>query len=317
MYKDHHLQILKTKIKTILMKTIAMNLVFILFALACTSQNQAFDYFENTSPGEKIELFAPDIVSLKNSQDACLAVSPAGDEAFFAGGPAWPEGKIMHVRKINGRWTGPEIAEFSTDCNTTEPAFSPDGKYLYYSSNQGMKDSMNYCIWRVEKVGDKWDKAKKVIDFNNPGIWEFHPSIANDGTVYFCYWESNGAQGSIYKSVYSEGIYSEPEKVAIPFGSPSSDTNPFIDPDGKYIITSSVVKESKGGYDVYISYRKEDGSWSEPVRFDDRINTSKDDNSFDISPDGRFLFIYREGDVYWTEASLMSLMSHVVPDRLN
>jgi len=283
------------------MKATAVTTLFMLFTFFGIGQRHQFDYFGMTSPGEKTELFAPGIVSLKNSREGSLAISPNGDEVFFAGGPSWPRCKIMHVRKLNGQWTKPEVAEFSRDCYSTEPAFSPDGRYLYYSSSKGMPDIQQYCIWRIEKIGNRWGKAKRMIDIPNPGIWEFHPSITHDGTVYFCYWDSKTNKGSIYRSKYSAGTDSVPERINLSFDTQSSVTNPFVDPGDRYIITSSTGQYSKGGYDVFISYKKEDGSWSPPANFGDRFNTPGDDDSFDVSPDGRFLFIYKEDDVYWTE----------------
>ncbi len=283
------------------MKAIATMTFFMSFTLMCIGQNLKFDYFGIKSPGEKIELFAPNIVSLKDSKEKSLAISPNGDEVFFSGGPSWPKCKIMHVKKNNNKWTEPKVAGFSMDCYATEPAFSPDGKYLYYSSSKGEQDIKQYCIWRVEKIGNNWGNPKKVIDIVDPKIWEFHPTITKGGTVYFCYWDSLKQVGDIYKSKYSDGVYSEPEKVILPFNIQSSDTDPYIDPDEKYLIYSSTGQNSKGGYDIYISYKKKDSSWLSPINFGDKFNTKGDDDSFDISPDGRFLFIYKQDNVYWTE----------------
>lgn len=283
------------------MKTIAIMTFFMPFTLMCIGQSLKFDYFGINSPGEKIELFAPNIVSLKNSKEKSLAISPNGDEVFFSGGLSWPKCKIMYVKKINNKWTEPKVANFSIDCYSTEPTFSPDGKYLYYSSSKGMQDIKQYCIWRVEKIDNEWSEPKKVIDIVDPKIWEFHPTITKGGIVYFCYWDSLKQVGNIYKSKYSDGVYLEPEKVILPFDIQSSDTDPFIDPDEKYLITSSTGQNGKGGYDVYIFYQKEDGSWLSPKNFGDIFNTKGDEDSFDISPDGRFLFIYKQDNVYWTE----------------
>ena len=106
------------------MKTIPFFLL-ILFVLECTGQNNTFDYFGFRSPGDKIELFATDIVSLKDSKEYSLAVSPLGDEVFFATG-TWPESKLMHVKKEGNVWSKPEIAAFASGYFAVEPAFSPD-----------------------------------------------------------------------------------------------------------------------------------------------------------------------------------------------
>lgn len=274
---------------------------FMSFTLMCVGQSLKFDYFGLQSPGDSIKLFAPGIASLKNVTEKSLAISPAGDEVFFSGGKSWPESKIMHVKKINNRWGEPQVADFNVDCFACEPAFSPDGKYLFFSSSKGMQDIKQYCIWRVEKIGNEWGEPKKVIDIEDPKIWEFHPTITKDGTVYFCSWNSQKQSGNICKSKHFNEIYSEPEKIKLPFDIQGSDTDPFIDPDGKYLIASCSGQNGKGGYDVYIFYKGKNGSWGVPTSFDDRFNTKEDDNSFDISPDGRFLFIYKLNDVYWTE----------------
>lgn len=281
------------------MKTILFIAFFFPIVLSANSQGSSFDYFGLPSPGNKIELFVPGFISLENSKEYALAISPLGDEVFFAFG-TWPECKIMHVKKNGNQWSKAKIADFSAECYAVEPAFSPDGKYLYFSSSRGMEDIKQYCIWRLERVGNQWGKAKKVIDIEEPDILEFHPSITNDGIVYFCAWDLKTNKGSIYKSEYSNGVYSEPVKVNVPFNGDCSVTNPFVDPDGKFIITSTEIENSKNKYDAFISYREEDG-WAKPVNFGDRFNSSEVDDSFDVSPDGRFLFIYKQDNVYWTE----------------
>jgi hypothetical protein len=285
------------------MKRTGIIALFMSLTLMSIGQSIPFNYFELPKPGNKIELFAPKIVSLQNSNEKSLAISPNGDEVFFSGGQDWPKCKIMYVKKVNNQWSEPNVAEFSTDCFCTEPAFSPDGNYLYYSSSKGMQDINQYCIWRVEKAGNKWSAPKKVIDITDPNILEFHPSITKDGTVYFCSWNSQKQSGNICKSKYSKNTYSEPEIIKLPFDALGSNTDPFIDPDEKYLITSCSGQNGKGGYDVYISYKEKNGSWGVPINFDNRFNTKDDDNSFDISPDGRYLFIYKQSDVYWTETT--------------
>lgn len=269
------------------------------FALTGSPQDRSFDYFGLAGPGNKIELFAPGIVSMKDLKEFSLAISPNCDEVFFSQGKDWPETRIMHLRKIRGRWTTPKVAEFSTDCYASEPAFSPDGKYLYFSSGKGMKDIKNYSIWRVTKTADSWGDARKVIDIEDPTIWEFHPTVTRD-SLYFCRWDSDHNTGSIYRSRYSGDTYSTPERVPL-FNAQSSDTNPFVDPDGKYLIVTSKPTSDASEYDVYLLRKKEKASWSDPVRFEDVLNTKPGGDSYDVSPDGRFLFIYRDNDVYWTE----------------
>jgi hypothetical protein len=87
----------------------------------------------------------------------------------------------------------------SSSLISSEPAFSPDGKHLYFSSSKGMTDISDYSIWRVKKTGNSWSNPRKVIDIEAPNKWEFHPAVTGN-TVYFCSWNSDQKAGSIYKS---------------------------------------------------------------------------------------------------------------------
>lgn len=268
------------------------------FAAICTGQEQAFDYFGLAGPGNELKLFAPGVVSLKDVKEWSVAISPAGDEVFFAAGE-WPKSKLMHLRKIEGRWTEPKPAEFLTDAYATEPSFSPDGKSLYFSSSKGEQDIKNSSIWRIGKVGDRWGEPRKAIDFEDPTVWEFHPSLTKD-TLFFCRWDSTKQEGSIYKAALSGDGHSKPEKVTL-FKTASSDANPFVDPEGKYLVAAA-KPQGAATYEAYIFRKKSDGSWSEGINPGGKLDIAGNDDSFEVSPDGKFLFIYRDNDVYWTEA---------------
>jgi hypothetical protein len=57
-----------------------------------------------------------------------------------------------------------------------------------------------------------------------------------------------------------------------------------------------------GGYgdnDVYISFKKYDGTWTHPKNMGPSFNTQKNENPIDVSPDGKYMFLYLNGDMYW------------------
>jgi hypothetical protein len=262
---------------------------------------QGFDYFGLPGPGEEMRLFAPGRVSVQDSTEKSLAISPDGREVFFKGGGSWPQSRLMHMTKAEGQWSDPALAAFVGDGHATEPAFSPDGKSLYYSSSQGEEDIKQYSIWRVRKVEGAWSAPEKVIDIEEPDIMEFHPTVTRRGDVYFCYWDYAKQKGSLYKAARNGDSFLAPVKVEIPEDATASDVDPFVDSDESYIIFGSRRRGGLGGTDVYISYRKGD-TWTAAINLGERFNTAERDNSIDISPDGRYAFFYRQGDVYWMEA---------------
>jgi len=113
-------------------------------------EQKAFDYFEQMPPGDSAKIFAPGIISDTATKESALAISPNGDEVFFVRGE-WPYTKIMYMAKSENRWSLPDTAIFSKDCWATEPAFSPNGQYLYYSTSKGKSDIKYYNLWRVKK----------------------------------------------------------------------------------------------------------------------------------------------------------------------
>jgi len=152
------------------------------------SERNLFDYFSQVPPKDTAEVFAPGIISDTVKKAWSLAISPNGDEVFFSRGK-WPDTRIMYMKKTGDSWSLPDTAGFSRDCRATEPAFSPDGRYLYFSTNKGNMDIYNYSLWRIRKPGDGWSQPEKLFDLRGDSIWEFHPSVTSDGSLYFCNWD--------------------------------------------------------------------------------------------------------------------------------
>lgn len=102
-------------------------------------------------------VFGPGIIS-DGFSNRDMAVSPDGNDLFFT--LQWQYGLfsvILHSQKINGVWSRPETAGFSGRFNDLEPAYSPDGERLYFTSNRPLNPSDNttkdYDIWWLEKKG--------------------------------------------------------------------------------------------------------------------------------------------------------------------
>ncbi len=262
------------------------------------SEKILFDYFGQIPPKDTAEIFAPGIISDTVKKAWSLAVSPNGDEVFFSRGQ-WPNTKIMYMKKTGDSWSLPDTAGFSRDCWATEPAFSPDGRYLYFSTSKENMDIYNYSLWRIKKIRDVWSQPEKLFDIGGDSIWEFHPSVASDGSLYFCNWDNKNQTGNIYMSQCDENKCSDPVKIDNPISIGYSDVNPFISPDGRYMIFTSNRPGGYGDYDRYISYRNNDETWTSPKNPGPEFNTKDGDSDMDVSPDGKYLFAYLNGNIFW------------------
>jgi len=264
------------------------------------AEEKSFDYFGQTSPGDTAVVFASGTISVEGVHEGAMTISSDGDEVFFVRG-TWPYAKIMHMTRSGGSWSLPDTAEFSEDCWATEPVFSPDGRYLYFSTSMGKSNIKDYNLWRIKKTKDGWSEPVSLFDVGGESVWEFHPTISNDGSLYFCWWDTLLQAGDIYLSQCSDQGCSEPVKIDV-LNSDASDADPYIDPDGTYMIFASMRPGGYGLHDHYISFKKSDGSWTSPENMGSKINSEKEDYDMDLSPDGKYIFLYLNGDIYWKEA---------------
>ena len=126
-------------------------------------------------------------------------------------------------------------------------------------------------------------------------------SITSDGALYI----TRGRDG-ISRQEYKDGKYLKFVSLNDPINLPRVDFHPFISPDETYLIFDSYDRpENIGGADLYISFRKKDGSWSSPVHLGEEINTQGWEGCPFVSRDGKYLFFTREGDIYWVSIELI------------
>ncbi len=282
----------------------------ILFVAACNNNpprqiidsQGSFDYLGQAPPGDSAIVFAPGIICDTSTRESALAISPNGDELFFVRG-IWPDTKILHMERSGNKWSSPDTAFFCKDSWAAEPAFSPDGRYLYYSSSKGKTDINFYSLWRIGKTADGWSETESLFDVGGDTIWEFHPTIAEDGSLYFCYWDVDKRSGDIYMSQCKDGNCSDPIRMDFPVNSDSSDVDSFIWKDGSYMIFTTNRSGGYGGYDQYITYKNNDGTWTSLKNLGEKFNTPRDDYDLDITPDGRYILLYLNDDIYWKKNS--------------
>ena len=228
-----------------------------------------------------------------------FALSPDGTEIFYT--LQSPKGNfqtIIYLKKDEkGKWSRPEVAPFSGTFTDLEPAFTTDGKKLFFASNRpitgtGIKD---FDIWYVEKKDSKWEVPKNVGVPVNSASNEYYPSVGSNGNLYFtaAYKNSNGGE-DIYVSVFANGKYSEPIPLDTAINSAADEFNAFVSPDEKFIIFSSYGrKDDKGGGDLYMSKRDAAGKWM-PAKNLVFLNSDKLDYCPFVSFDSQSLFFTSE-----------------------
>lgn len=163
---------------------------------------------------------------------------------------------------------------------------------------------------KSKKYELKWTSLKRLGDqINTSDGWEATPTLSGDGkTLYFSalrpgkqdidiYYSNRQEDGSWSRARPVRGINSNGDDKA-PFMHADSKTMYFVSGPSKtaenyaqmYNKEYSYDREGAGGFDIYFSKQKDDGTWTTPVLMAKPINTERDELGIIVSTDGHWAY---------------------------
>lgn len=184
------------------------------------------------------------------------------------------------------------------------PLISADGKTLYFSrkrykGNIGNTEKQDAYVSKMKEDGS-WGLAYNIgAPINNSG----HNSIISVSTdenvllINNTYKEDGSPDGSgISRSVRTENGWTLPKKVEIiNYENQNRYVNYTFSADEKYMIVACETNTSYGDQDLYISFKQDDGTYSEPVNMGSTINTFGTEMSPFLAPDNKTLYYSSNG----------------------
>ena len=263
--------------------------IFSIWAIALPAQKDIY-IGEQVPQGEAV-MFAPHIISTAlNERD--LAISPDGKEVFYSLVLSRKSAILVYRKFENNVWTPPQTVAFSGKAYDIEPAFSPDGKRLYFVSNRTLDQSTtkkDFDIWYATRKADNtWDTPQNIGLPINTSVDEFYPSIAQNGTLYFT--AKYGESENIWYATLENGKYQKPIPLPEAINTDKDEFNAFVSLDEQYIFFSSYGRaDDMGGGDLYMSAKDEKGNW-QPAKNLQSLNSNRLDYCPSLSPDGKYLF---------------------------
>jgi Tol biopolymer transport system component len=277
--------------------------------------NELNKYFGQTPPGNTPEIFAPEIVSLEDRYEDQGVFSPDGREFYITVyNNDYSESDIYYTKMENGIWTEPIIAPFADVSNNRELAFSPDGKKAFFGSTRSPgSPPWNDDIFMTERTdsADGWTEPVHPGEIINSSFSDGGPSIASNGNLYFSS-DRNGGSGNsdIYVAKLTDSVYSTVKNLGDSVNTAGAEWCTCIAPDESYIVfEGGGYADSYGKTDLYVSFRKQDSTWTKPINLGSTMNSSEIDECPVISADGKYLFFgsRRSGlaDIYWVDAGII------------
>ena len=272
-------------------------------------------YLGQNPPGKAAEIFAPGIISTDASEINSV-FSPEGDEFYFT---AWiPETgtKIMVTRLSDRLWSKPKAASFSTHPTDVDPAFSHDGKRLFFSSRRPRPGEAEvreagFDLWFADRTAAGWSEAQYLGPVVNSGESQVYSTVTQTGALYFQSVRKDGyGKADSYRSRRVGGVYQAPENLGPVINSENYEGDIYIARDESYLVVSvNGRQDSLGGADLYVSFRGRDDSWTPLKNLGSAVNSDQRDFCPMVSPDDKYLFFSSkragEGDIFWVDASVI------------
>jgi outer membrane protein OmpA-like peptidoglycan-associated protein len=194
--------------------------------------------------------------------------------------------------RVNSRWS--EIS----------PTITPDGKTLYFGKfsvdNIGGDSTKEDC-WYAERQADgSWGRAMNFgRPINNAGNNNI-VGVLPDNNTLLClnnYDENGEADGGGFSFSYrtSDG-WTIPQNIKFDkYDNANAHVEVTLGPSSDVLLMTIQRDTTYGLRDIYVSFKKEDGWWTEPMHTGYTLNSPGDETSPTLAADGKTLYFSTNG----------------------
>ncbi|HCM77009.1 MAG TPA: hypothetical protein DIS90_11545 [Cytophagales bacterium] len=209
----------------------------------------------------------------------------------------------------------------NSDFSELNPLLSPDGKTLYFSRRNhpenigGVTDKED--IWYSELGADgKWTLAKNMgpkFNNENPNFINAVSATPDGKSVIILLGNKYGENGKMTAGVSvsdnMNGSWSTPKALNIENDYNFNEKANYFMANTRTALLMSVEREdSRGDRDLYVSFQKNDSTWTSPLNLGDMLNTAGEESAPFLASDNKTLYFSSNGfsgyggsDVYMTK----------------
>ena len=170
------------------------------------------------------------------------------------------------------------------------PALTADGEHLIFTRRVDHRQEDLFISARKE---GKWQAAQPLRGINSPNGNEGTQSISADGK--FIVFTVCQRSCDLYYSMVEKDRWTEAKAFAEPINTGAWDSQPSISSNGRALFFASERKGGQGGRDLWVSHLTAKGTWGQPQNLGEPINSTGDEASPFIHPDGQTLYFQSNG----------------------
>jgi len=249
-------------------------------------------------------------VTMVNTADDDYWPAISADGHYFAttvsrrGEYLTQEDLMLFDKDSVGNWKPDSVLTkpLNTPYNEGSPAFSADGRYLFFVAAD-RRDGLGSCdIYYVIRHGNRWSQPIHAGAPLNTRFWESNPSLSSDGrTLSFASNRPGGKGGmDIWKcqvALQPDGLlrFFNAENLGDSINTTKNELSPFIHPDNETLYFSSNGYDGVGENDIFVARQNGNGQWQRPVNLGSGINTPGDDTGFVVETAGKYGYFSSNG----------------------
>lgn len=196
------------------------------------------------------------------------------------------------------------VNELNTMGNEGAHAISPNGKYMIFTRCDAPKRYRSCDLYISLKKDGKWSEAK-YMGVTNTESWESQAAFSPDGkTVYFS--SARNGNKDLYSIENKDGKWGEVTSLGDVINTNGNEESPYIHPDGRTMYFMSTGHPGLGGYDLFVSKLRPEGTWTKPMNMGASINSTEDEGGIFVDRKGKYAYFSKtekkedklESDIY-------------------
>ncbi|MBX7201708.1 MAG: OmpA family protein [Bacteroidia bacterium] len=197
-----------------------------------------------------------------------------------------------------GSWSTPVwlTGGVNSEYHDAFATFTADGKTMYFTrsneakgkAKKNAKNEITLKILKASLIDNEWTNIEEFA-YNNDDFSNAHPALSRDGKYLYFSSDRPGGFGAtdLYVCTWDGSKWGEPVNLGATVNTAAREGYPWLSADNTLYFASE-GHPGLGGLDVFKS-KGSGNSWSAPENMKAPVNSSRDDFSYSIDDDGKFV----------------------------